>query len=660
MKIKIENEYKYKSAGIISYLILSLTGLSILFIFPPNELLFTNSYKDNVRKNLFKDFVKLVYQNINTPLIKKFQVSKLNDSCPIGYEEIKVKNEYYGEFSRFYGLYSFCIERFNSESFTYENLLLNSKKICEKGKRPCGKLNRHLKSYICINENDSCPLNQIDLHSSHDGFPLANNQTYLFTFYGDNKEETSILNFEIINNERLCLEKFNREREDNNCEFRDNNECFIHIGFSKIENIKINDDKELYPINLIEWNVKNYDVSKKSIYNFCKDELKFHIFASNYFNFTYDNLKDFKNEFPLSDKTNNSLYITSEASKGHTNIDLFFKLISFILFCWSLKQFVLQILVYSNVKIVWKYYIRNGIILFFSKLIALFGMIIYHFWFYLRIKKVYIILIDEPLNELLKEYEYKRKMFITKIFIFLIIGILIIFGDLIILFFTYTIQWGRDFALKKNVNIEKEEKEKIGQFDNSRFPLNLKDKINNNEFKILNNGKNIHTKHSNNKIDNNINNNYNNKNNYNNFGNHNNDNNNVNNDNNKDYKIQCSNNNYEKEYANNLNCSNLDNHIGNKEINSSLEVKKCVDNSSNKLKVITLDFVSKANLSESYQIKAQKNDYFKDIIDKLKTKFPKFENYNMSVFYFDSKIINQEKTLEENGIFENEKIFIMS
>ena len=82
--------------------------------------------------------------------------------------------------------------------------------------------------------------------------------------------------------------------------------------------------------------------------------------------------------------------------------------------------------------------------------------------------------------------------------------------------------------------------------------------------------------------------------------------------------------------------------------------------SSNKLKVITLDFVSKANLSESYQIKAQKNDYFKDIIDKLKTKFPKFENYNMSVFYFDSKIINQEKTLEENGIFENEKIFIMS
>ena len=279
----------------------------------------------------------------------------------------------------------------------------------------------------------------------------------------------------------------------------------------------------------------------------------------------------------MSDKTNNSLYITSEASKGYTNIDLFFKLISFILFCWSLNQFVLQILVYSNVKIVWKYYIRNGIILFFSKLIALFGMIIYHFWFYLRIKKVYIILIDEPLNKLLKEYEYKRKMFITKIFIFLIIGILIICGDLIILFFTYTIQWGRDFALKKNVNIEKEEKEKIGQFDNSRFPLNLKDKINNNEVKILNNGKNIHTKHSNNKIDNNIKYNYNNKNNYNNFDNHNNDNNNVKNDNNnKDYKIQCSNNNFEREYANNLSYSNLDNQIGNKEINSSLEAKKCV------------------------------------------------------------------------------------
>ena len=104
----------------------------------------------------------------------------------------------------------------------------------------------------------------------------------------------------------------------------------------------------------------------------------------------------FKNEFPSEDEKNNSLYKAYEAYKYKNNFDIFFYFISCILLVWSFAHFILQILVYCEIQKIRKYYIINGIILFLIKLISLFGMIIYHFWYFLKIEKVYHKLEDVP------------------------------------------------------------------------------------------------------------------------------------------------------------------------------------------------------------------------------------------------------------------------
>ena len=435
-----------KFIAIISYFIFSLSGLSIIFIFSPKKLLFSNSYEDEIKQDLFKTFVKIVYDNINKTLIKEIQYSKENETCQTGFEELIVDNEYYGKFSKFYGNASFCIQRFNNSLYNYENLLINSKDECEFGKRPCGRINRYLNESFCIDNKETCPLNELDfqLKPSSTNYPTPGNISYLSPMYGVNPEKTVIVNIHIVNNEKLCLEKFYKNNEVS-CEFPDNNKCLIIIAFDKLENGDLSEDIKLISKNLVKWNNNNYN---ESIYNFCKNNFLFHIFSSSYFNFTYETLNYFKDEFPLSEERNNSLYLTYKAYKEKTNIDLLFYLLSFILLIWSLSHLILQILVYLEIKKIRKYYILNGIILFLCKLLCLFGMIIYHFWFYLKIKKVYNVLIDEPLNELLKVYKKTRVSFIIKMFILWLIGFLVLSIELIILFFTFRMQWGKALPIK--------------------------------------------------------------------------------------------------------------------------------------------------------------------------------------------------------------------
>ena len=73
---------------------------------------------------------------------------------------------------------------------------------------------------------------------------------------------------------------------------------------------------------------------------------------------------------------------------------------------------------------------------------------IYHFLFYLKIKKVYIELIDDPLNQLLKLYKKTRVSFIIKMFILWIIGFFVLSIELIILFFTFRMQWKKALPIK--------------------------------------------------------------------------------------------------------------------------------------------------------------------------------------------------------------------
>ena len=276
MGLKHKNELTYKFIGIFFYFIFSLSGLSILFIFPPKKFLFTNSYEDEVKQELYKNFVRMVYDNINKPLIKEIQYSKENEPCPNGFEELIVDNEYYGKFSKFYGNASFCIQRFDNNLYNYENLLFNSKDECESGRKACGKINRYLNNSFCIDNNERCPLNHIDFFTKPSKefatFPTPENKSFLGAFYGLDPEKTVIVNIDIINNERLCLEKFYRNKKIS-CEFPDNNQCFIILGFDWVTNGDLIDDFKLYSKNIVKWKFNNYD---ESIYNFCKNNFQFH------------------------------------------------------------------------------------------------------------------------------------------------------------------------------------------------------------------------------------------------------------------------------------------------------------------------------------------------------------------------------------------------
>ena len=601
MEEKIKHSFIYKVLAFICYIIFSLLGLSILFNFSPQKLLFTNSYKDKLKLSLFKDFVKIVYENINTPLIKEIRFTLEHEPCPKGFEVLKVEHQYYGTFSKFYGNASFCIKRYDNKEYKYEKFLQNAENECGEGKKRCGKLNNYFNFPLCININDTCPLNLFDFSTpdSNIKFPIPENKSYLLPYYGENKDLPVIINIEIINNEKLCLEKFYRE-DHVTCEFPDNNQCFIYSTFGNVRNLDLPVNFNLNPKNLINWNLGNYDPKN---YFLCKETLEFHIFYNSYFDFKFENLQDFKQEFPIDDETNNPLYLTSQAYKEKNNIDLLFKLISCILICLSLCQLILQILIFSiNTKIIRKFYIILSIFLFFCKKLSYFGMIIYHFWFYLKIKKVYIILIDKSLNILVKEYNSTRKIFITKICIFWVLGLLIICFDLIVLVFTFKIK------LENNINIKISKKEKKSEEEE----LNNRNDITGNNPTEINN--NINYSKDGHRLETS--------------------------DNNKNY----TNNNYMVQYETE---NDVDN---NNDISSENRIKNSVN--------IKLQFIFKEDRSKIYKLEVKINEIFKDVIEKLKKQY-KIDIGKNKIFNFGSNIINKDKTLEENGIIENLKIDII-
>ena len=593
MATNIKNQRKYKFVGILLYFIFSLSGFSLLFVFPPKNLLFEDTEKDEMKKYLFKNFLKIVYDNINAGFIKNITFTKENEDCPEEFDALIIDNEYNGKFSKFYGNSSFCIQRSNQ---TYENLLLESKDVCSPGKIFCGKLNRELNLSLCL--DDSCPLTKFAFDSSSSSkfkYQLSYSGYYFIPYFGDEDEEKRpIIDIEIINNERLCLEKFYIKKQDN-CEFFDNNQCFIHVGYDETKNLNLPKDLELYSSNLARWNLRN---DEEINHSFCSEtsRFRFHIFSMNYFNFTYRNLQEFKTEFPFTDKNNNSLYKIYKASKSHYNIDIFFYLMSGILLCCSFCHFVLLIILYYNTKKIRIYFIINGIFLFFIKLISFFCMISYHFWFYLKIKKVYIILLDKPLKELINIYISTRKSFIYKLIIIWLIGLIIIIIDLVVFTFTVTVQWG-----KFNSKSFKNKNENYIEINNKSDIKIKKDNVSLNKEITL-----------------------------------------------KDFNKPQNFENYEevqnKEESNNITQS-LDSENSIKQNN--------VENN------IELEFIFKNDLSKSYKLEVKKTELFKDVIILLKQKYPELKEKSMKVFQFDSKIINNKNTIQQNEIKDKEKIIII-
>jgi hypothetical protein len=437
----IKHSFEYKLIGIILYFFVSLAGISIILLYSPKYLLFNEQSKEEkIKLNLYKDFSKNIYENINTPLIKNLTLTEDGKDCPKNFELLKIKNQYNGHFVKFYGNKSICIERIKDDSYTFKNLLQKIKFDENKNKHKCSELFKNSSQYLYVSNEMNCPLNYIEINTKSKAQSLGNHyfkmgpgDQYLSPIYGKDSKYPIITNIEITNNNKVCLEKDNNIN-DLPCEFPDNNECLIEDNFEQIYTIGNNQENILFPENLAKWNlVKDQNIK----HNFCKNDLKFHIFAQGYAKFTDRNLQEFEEEFPPLDYTNNPLYKTYKAFKSPRNIDNFFCLISYNLFIWSSIHFAFQIMLYLNKKDIRIIYLNNGIILFFCKLLALIGMIINYFCFYLKIEKVYLVMVDQPRNKIIEYYKYSREFLIVKIVFICLIGFLIICIEYIIFLLNY-------------------------------------------------------------------------------------------------------------------------------------------------------------------------------------------------------------------------------
>ena len=650
---KIKNEFQYKIIGIILYLFSSLAGLSILFLCSPRKLLFDENIEtENIKLNLYKNFAKNIYDNINTPLIKNITLTKDNENCPKNFEPL-ILNIYYGKFSKFYGNKSICIERLDGNKYSFINLLkISSYTEINKNKKKCGELFKDSNLYFYTSNENMCPLNNIEINNysrakniSPFYYQISPDDQYFTPIYGYNPKYPVITNIEITNNYQICLGRHSRAKnfKESFCEFPDDNKCFIEDNYEQIYTLEHNnnDNFKLSPINLAKWNLAN---DKNIKHHFCKEDINFNIFVHGYVNFTENNYEQFIEEFPPNDYTNNALYKAYKSFKMLNNIDNVFFLVLYNLFVWSAIHFVFQIMLYLGKKGIRNIYIVNGLILFFFRLISFFGMIINYYCFYLKIEKVYIEMVDEPRNKVLEYYYYTRKNFIIKIIKIFILVFLILCFDLIVLFFTIIIKWGFDFKIKKE---EAEKKENAKTKIDKKMDINKNPKIENKleaklDIKIdLKAGveTKAETKTKTATKENNI----------------------INNNNHNHIILDNVINNSYGEPSFSANSGKINTPVmanGNNQFNNIQlnQFKKIKENS----KKINLFFIFKEDISQCYLIQIDENESFLNALNLLRETYPNLKEKNMIVFQCDSNIINREKTVYENGLADNSKIFIIS
>jgi len=456
MSFSSKKVFIQKIISIILYVIFNLIGFPLLFLFSPRNLLYNEkSENDKIKLILFRDFSKSIYENINTPLIKNLIITE--EACPNNYETLTIKNQYYGNFTKFYKNKRICIERYNNEEYTFINLLkLGQNKIQVNRNKECGPLIKNSNIVLNISEEMTCPLNHIDIETYSRAqlfekyFQIDDkNNYYMITLYG-NANYPVITNLEIVNNYKLCLE---RHINFNNlsCEFPDNNECFIEDEHEKVFTLELDDKYKLIPSNLANWNLINNDNIN---HFFCKDDLRFNIFAYGYINFTDSSLEQFLKEFPPNDYTNNPLYKAYEVYKFPSNLYNLLYVIAVILFCLSSVQLTLQIMLIFEKVGIRRIYLIYGMILFILKCISYFGMVIIYYQHFLKIEKVYLVMDDKPRNQILKYYSSNRYIYIAKSISICLSGFLMICIEFIIIIFIYIFKWG--INIQKFENKDKE------------------------------------------------------------------------------------------------------------------------------------------------------------------------------------------------------------
>ena len=695
MQNKKKYESCYKKTGIILYFIVSLSGLSILLLFPPSTLLLNKNSNDfKTKVFLLQNFGKSIHENINTSLIKNITLMKENEECPENFSTLSIKNQYYGNFTKFFGNRNICIERMNNTKYSFRNLLEKSELSALEDEKPCGKLIPQSNKILYVKKDSQCPLTNIMFINGHNLLCykcIIDNDIIMNALFGQmdfyNDYPPVIINLDIIINQKYC-EESSFIYYDLSCEFPDENECFLKDNSGDYY-FHVSSDAFSLP-ELVRWNLVN---DNNIDHNFCKDNLIYNFITNGYVNFTTYNLKEFELEFPSDNFENNALYKTVNIFyKYSKNIDRLFYLLSCILFFLSLIQLIVQILLYYNDYKVTFYFIY-GLILFILKLLSYFGMVINHYFFYLKIEKVYVVLVDEQKNKILELYSSIRKRFIVIIVIFLIIGFIIICVDYIIFVFNLTIEWRFPFVKvikckdketiivdnKSPENIRKQKShinKKLSDLYNTSFneineetnkqlyntpikkltknlnkgSLNkLKQDTENKvkkevENKLKQDKENKVKKDSENKIKNE-----------------------------NENKSKKSSNNKIKKKLNTKFKSNSDDESlrsPNKQSNSNFYYDTQSDNIFTSLgsipnniftnrKKVKLKFVFKNELQENYEIEILNHKTFNNVIKKLKILYPKLKDKSMRILQYESQIINKEKTIYDNGITEDVKIIII-
>ena len=464
------NEKKYlkmKIIIIILYIVFCLIGFPLIFIFPPRKYLFTeDSIDEEDKKYLFKNFVSEIHDNINKKLIKKITLTKENEECPEDFETLSIQHQYYGNFTRFFANSSFCIQKYNNTEINFLKILEKNELQCGVNQKPCGIINKITKALLCVNEGESCPLNDINyvMQKSDSNFPIANSGVYVSPSYDVTANNFLINDIDFIYKYRLCLEKFHR-LEKITCEFADNDECFIEDEDTiskKVHQEIANNSILLTPTNLAKNNIKNNEFLEHDYCEGVRRNKIFYLFSKGFVNINKDELDNFLDEFKDGD-ANNPLNDICERYKTEDNFEILFYYFSCILFCWSLLHLIVQILMFflkvENILIlVKKIFYWNGLILFYFKLICAYILITRYYLFYLEFKDVYLSFENDPRNEILSEYKKLRKIFIIKIFFNCFAGFIIISMELIILTLVMTFNSIYKETETIEISIKKEKK----------------------------------------------------------------------------------------------------------------------------------------------------------------------------------------------------------
>ena len=117
-----------------------------------------------------------------------------------------------------WGKGKFCSKKYNTSEFELKGYLLYlnhsvlEEEECEKGYKKCGKLD-DFGNYLCIEENDECPINDIKVTNSRDeeyeklnySYIIINDNKYLY--YTNTSEKPVISKLKVVEDGILCIDK---------------------------------------------------------------------------------------------------------------------------------------------------------------------------------------------------------------------------------------------------------------------------------------------------------------------------------------------------------------------------------------------------------------------------------------------------------------------